>query len=90
MSCANLITLQGPFKYGYLDLNQGQLAPKASILPTELHPYIAESSVFVLPEGLIYDKSDNISYHYSYSYFYMYLTVNHNWDKLTLGSLCYY
>lgn len=45
MSCANLITLQSPFKYGYLDSNQGQLAPKASILPTELHPYIAESSV---------------------------------------------
>ena len=45
MSCANLITLQSPFKYGYLDLNQGQLAPKASILPTELHPYIAESIV---------------------------------------------
>ena len=42
MSCANLITLQSPFKYGYLDSNQGQLAPKASILPTELHPYIAE------------------------------------------------
>ena len=40
MSCANLITLQSPFKYGYLDLNQGQLAPKASILPTELHPYM--------------------------------------------------
>ena len=45
MSCANLITLQSPFKYGYLDSNQGQLAPKASILPTELHPYIAESIV---------------------------------------------
>ena len=42
MSCANLITLQSPFKYGYLDSNQGQLAPKASILPTELHPYIVE------------------------------------------------
>lgn len=42
MSCADLITLQSPFKYGYLDSNQGQLAPKASILPTELHPYIVE------------------------------------------------
>lgn len=46
MSYANLITLQSPFKYGYLDSNQGQLAPKASILPTELYPYTAESSVF--------------------------------------------
>lgn len=63
MSCANLITLQSPFKYGYLDLNQGQLAPKASILPTELHPYIAESIVLETNTLLGYSLFSRQDYH---------------------------
>lgn len=63
MSCANLITLQSPFKYGYLDSNQGQLAPKASILPTELHPYIAESIVLETNTLLGYSLFSRQDYH---------------------------
>ena len=63
MSCASLITLQSPFKYGYLDSNQGQLAPKASILPTELHPYIAESIVLETNTLLGYSLFSRQDYH---------------------------
>lgn len=52
-----------PHQYGYLDSNQGQLHPKCSILPTELHPYIAESIVLETNTLLGYSLFSRQDYH---------------------------